>query len=229
MLKVKRFKMKNLILVLISSILLVGCTNNNNKEIKVYEIIHHNKAVSQAMPAGHGPNDGHDHSGHDHEGHDHEGHDHAAKATTQAAPSASSPSSSAGLTWKAPAGWKEIKGNSIRLVSFKISENAECTFIVLSGQAGGLESNVNRWRGQIGLSQIGDTAVKDATQIVKTPLAEAKMFKLVNPNNKDLAFIATILPKDSSTLFVKLAAPANMIDSLEAPYMELLKSISPKE
>ncbi|MCO4782278.1 MAG: hypothetical protein KC646_08110 [Candidatus Cloacimonetes bacterium] len=207
--------MKNLILVLISSILFVGC-NNNNKEIKVYEIIHHNKAIPQAAPKAHDPHDGHNHEGHDH-------------GTAKTPAASTSKATSSELTWKAPTGWKEIKGNSIRLVSFKIAENAECTFIVLSGQAGGLLSNVNRWRGQIGLSQIGEPAVKKAATLVKTPLADAQMFKLVNPNNKDLAFIASIIPKGSSTLFVKLAAPSDMIPSLEGPYLELLKSISTKE
>jgi hypothetical protein len=215
--------MKNLILVLISSILFVGCTNDN-KEIKVYEIIHHNKIAPQVAPMAHGPNDGHDHSGHDHEAYSQKSND--TTPTAQAVPTSSS---SGGITWKAPKDWKEIKGNSIRLASFKIAENTECTLIVLSGEAGGLVSNVNRWRDQIGLSQIGETAVKAATQVVKTPLADALMVKLVNPNNKDLAFIASIIPKGSGTLFVKLAAPSNMIESLEAPYLELLKSISPKD
>ena len=206
--------MKKLILMIISSSFLIGC-NNNNKEIKVYEIIHKNKPVSPQMGMMHGPNDGHNHSAND-------GHDHSSDQTKKK-------SSSSGITWTAPNGWSEVAGNSIRLVTFKISEKAECSFIVLSGVAGGLESNVNRWRGQIGLSPIGLAAIEKQMRKVKTPLAEAQMFKLVNPTNKDSSFLVSLIPKGDSTLFVKLNAPVDQLNSLEKPYLQLLSSIKNQE
>ncbi|MCJ8346677.1 hypothetical protein MJH12_14130 [bacterium] len=202
--------MKNLLFIIISSIFLLGC-NNNSKEIKVYEIYHHNRAKAPAPQMAHGPHDGHDHEGHNH---------------AETKPAKSTPTK---LSWKAPIGWVEQAGNSIRLVTFKISDKAECSLIVLGGQAGGLADNVNRWRRQIGLSPIALSAIENSMVLVKTPLAEAKMFKLVNPNSKGQAFLVSLLPKDNGTLFVKLMAPANMIDSLEKPYLELLTSISASE
>ena len=198
--------MKRLFFLGISLALLSGC-NSNNKEIKVYEIVHHNKPSAKSEMTTHNPHDGHDHS-----------HDQHKPAK----------SNSSGLSWTAPKGWVEEAGKSMRLVTFRISDHSECSFIILGGAAGGLESNVNRWRGQIGLSPIGEEAILKMAQNIKTPINDAQMFKLKNPNNKDSAFLVSIIPLNGKTLFVKLNSPFDKIDSLENDYKNLLLSIKNK-
>src|SRR3989442_733367 len=59
------------------------------------------------------------------------------------------------LKWKTPDGWKEGQPSEFRVASFRISgqagKQADVSVIPLPGSAGGDFSNVNRWRGQVGL------------------------------------------------------------------------------
>jgi hypothetical protein len=59
------------------------------------------------------------------------------------------------LSWETPNGWQEKTGSGMRLVTFHPSDGAqsfECSIVSLSGQAGGLESNVIRWMNQINIT-----------------------------------------------------------------------------
>src|ERR1700752_2827423 len=51
-----------------------------------------------------------------------------------------------------PEGWVELAPTSDRLVNLRPAGDpgAACTLSFLPGSGGGLESNVNRWRGQLG-------------------------------------------------------------------------------
>jgi hypothetical protein len=59
-----------------------------------------------------------------------------------------------GLAWDTPETWQESPGTGMRMASFAIAsagEEALGTLITLSGPAGGLDANVARWLGQLGL------------------------------------------------------------------------------
>src|SRR5260370_18840650 len=55
--------------------------------------------------------------------------------------------------WRVPPDWKEQPLSEMRLASFKAEgangESADISISSFPGDAGGLESNVNRWRGQV--------------------------------------------------------------------------------
>src|SRR5260221_9183551 len=57
------------------------------------------------------------------------------------------------LEWETPAGWTEMPVNNFRQANFRLPGNdkAECYLSLLGGEAGGLESNITRWRSQISL------------------------------------------------------------------------------
>src|SRR3954468_15186205 len=61
------------------------------------------------------------------------------------------------LTWKTPGGWTEVPPTELRVASFKVNQGgkmADVSVIPLQGMAGTDEANVNRWRGQVGLSAV---------------------------------------------------------------------------
>ena len=75
-------------------------------------------------------------------------------------------SSAADFSWEAPVSWEEFKGEGMRLATFKSHDTAEieCSIVSLSGAAGGLAANINRWM----------------TQIQLTPLSEEKLSEFLN-------------------------------------------------
>jgi hypothetical protein len=68
--------------------------------------------------------------------------------------------------WTVPSEWKEQPLTEMRLASFKAEgsngESADISISSFPGDAGGLESNINRWRGQM------HQAVLDADSLAKT-------------------------------------------------------------
>ncbi|MFN0241975.1 MAG: hypothetical protein ACKVWV_03715 [Planctomycetota bacterium] len=55
------------------------------------------------------------------------------------------------LAWTTPEGWIELPPRTMRAANFRVAgdERAECYLTLLSGEAGGLAANVNRWRTQM--------------------------------------------------------------------------------
>jgi len=86
--------------------------------------------------------------------------------------------SDSSLSWEVPQGWFEEKGSGMRLVTFRAQNGTvECSIISLGGQAGGLQSNVTRWMGQINIDVPADdqfneylSTPKRKYQRIKKPL-----------------------------------------------------------
>jgi hypothetical protein len=55
------------------------------------------------------------------------------------------------LKWQVPEGWQELPAKQFRAINLKVGD-VECYVSVLTG--GGVAGNLNRWRGQMGLSPL---------------------------------------------------------------------------
>ncbi len=71
-----------------------------------------------------------------------------------------------GFAWTTPAGWTEKPASSMRVANFNPGgdERCECYLTMLSGDAGGLGANVNRWRTQLGLGPLGARQLEELPQ-----------------------------------------------------------------
>ena len=107
-----------------------------------------------------------------------------------------------GVTWKLPAGWSEEKGKGDRKSTLRLGREEpllEVTVTSFAGDAGGLQPNLNRWRGQLGLSPTAEAtgtttlAVGGATITVadfegpKMPAMGAPMMQGPRPQPKEEA------------------------------------------
>ncbi len=63
-----------------------------------------------------------------------------------------------GFTATLPAGWTEKPGSGMRKVSYSI-EGTSIDFYLISLSMGDVPSNVNRWRGQVGLADAAPEAI----------------------------------------------------------------------
>jgi hypothetical protein len=105
--------------------------------------------------------------------HDAGSHDHgdAAASTTAGAPAdvamgATTGHGSGGLAWDAPASWVQGPPRAMREVTFAVGDPpAECYVAVLGGTGGGVLSNVNRWR-----AQVGEAPLMDADSLERLPM-----------------------------------------------------------
>src|SRR6185295_10768170 len=71
-------------------------------------------------------------------------------------PPAAAVSAGGGFKWQVPAGWTTGTGSSMRLVTLDVPGGAQCWVTPLGGQAGGVQSNLDRWRGEVGAAKLTD-------------------------------------------------------------------------
>ncbi len=193
------------------------------------------------LPHGHSADDGHDHGA---AGGAADGTD-AAGAAAGDAPKGTPPEtapdknplggSNQGVTWTTPAGWTRATDKATRIVTLVPpgAKQTECAVSSLPGTGGGLKSNVDRWRGQIGLAPC------TADEFAKLPKLtvcgqEAVLLDLLGtfedgmtgrsfPQARMLGAIALMADR---SLFVKLTGPESEVDeAVKNGFLELCASL----
>ena len=139
-----------------------------------------------------------------------------------------------GLNWTAPNNWIEKKPTDFRLASYDIKtlkgDLVDLSITVFPGDAGGIESNVNRWRRQINLSPLSLDEIMNEALIESSMLGEYYVFNLTNQNNNQ-GMLATIIPNYSNsgsikeTIFVKMINSLQVLEELKYEFELFCKSI----
>jgi hypothetical protein len=150
-------------------------------------------------------------------------------------PSSAAPSAS-GLAWTTPAGWTQKPSSSMRVANFSPAgdEHAECYLTMLSGDAGGLAANVNRWRTQIGL---GGMSAQELEKLPRKPLLGrdavlvdfAGTWKGMGGNDaRDHWRLAGLLLVDpNGSAFLKMTGPDAVIEAQVDAMCALARSFRP--
>jgi hypothetical protein len=139
------------------------------------------------------------------------------------------------FTWTAPEGWVKAPSTAMRLANFKVGppSEAECYVAVLKGAAGGVEMNINRWRGQMGL----ENEPLNAEAIAKLPKIEVAgreaPFVEIPGNYTSMSgkaepgylLLGTICDLGNETLFVKMVGPEATVQAQREHFIAFCKSL----
>ena len=132
------------------------------------------------------------------------------------------------FTWEKPTSWIPNEGSSMRLASFEIpysTGSGDLSIMELGGDGGGLEANVNRWRGQIGLDPLTKLEIKDEADNGVSQIGYYQLFRLINFKKNESAFLAAVFPLESRTLFIKLTASVDGILEIEKDFKDFCSSM----
>lgn len=138
------------------------------------------------------------------------------------------------FTWDTPDGWTKEPGVGMRLATLRIetdTEQAECTLIVLSGDAGGLGANIVRWMEQVHIDPPPDYALRayvDGLDRLETEGGLAGVFIDFDEFVEDPAALSTlagIIERDRETMFVKLTGSKDLLARERDNFIQLYKSI----
>jgi len=135
------------------------------------------------------------------------------------------------LTWKTPDGWSEVPATELRLASFKVNKDGkmvDISVIPLGAMAGTDDGNVNRWRGQVGLSAVSAEAVQKLVENVDAGGQPAQLYDLVgtNPGSGDkVRIMAAIQHRPGTTWFFKMTGDADLTEAQKPAFIEFLKSL----
>jgi hypothetical protein len=153
--------------------------------------------------------------------------------------------SAAGVRWTAPAGWKAEAARPMRAATYSIplsagdQGTAECVVNYFGpGQGGGVEANIERWRGQV-LGADG----KPATAKIDKRTAKGIPITLVDASGTytgmggpmmagstpaaGYRLMGAIVEGPGGSVFFKLTGPAKTIAAQQKNFELLLASIQP--
>jgi len=137
------------------------------------------------------------------------------------------PTGSDALKWTLPGGWTETRPGGMRYATLTPASGAKAdvSVVVLPGPAGGELSNVNRWRGQIGLAPIDDAGLGAARQVITAKAGPVSLFDFTSEGQAQSRMVVGLLSTATSTWFVKLLGDAGPVGAAKPEFMNLLGSL----
>ena len=137
------------------------------------------------------------------------------------------------LSWDTPQGWKAVPASGIRLATLvpKDSSSVECSIVSLSGPAGGIEANVARWLGQMGVSNLTDndisSLIDDSRKVALKGGAQAQIIDLTDFSpEENNSIIGAVIVTGKSTVFIKMTGPAADLETHYPEFVNLVKSVN---
>lgn len=131
----------------------------------------------------------------------------------------------------APAGWQQQPPTEFLLAKYVVEGDggakAEVNVSSLNGTGGGVFMNVNRWRGQLGLSQISEG---DLTKQTSTFSAAGEQATLVDFTGKDSKtgkpsrLVGVIVPETTQTWFYKLMGDPKVVEQQKQAFIQFIQS-----
>lgn len=138
------------------------------------------------------------------------------------------------FAYEKPAGWKvPPRPFPLSVLSFVAEDGdafAKVTVTPLPGKAGGWVANVNRWRGQVGLTSLSemDLSRDPGTAELDVLGVKCKYVDCDNPKGAgDNRILGLIVEQPDRTLFVKMTGPSPLVGRNKAAFEAFVRSLRP--
>lgn len=149
------------------------------------------------------------------------------RPSAPAAAATPAPEESSAVTWQLPSGWQAVPSSgSSRFATIKVTglndNNGELAVTHFPGEVGGDLANVNRWRQQIGLPPVDESAM--ATSITRIDAA-AGTVSMVDLAGGQARLIAGWTRHGGQSWFFKLTGPDDLVGGQKENFIAFLKSV----
>ncbi|MBI4907968.1 MAG: hypothetical protein HY820_30360 [Acidobacteria bacterium] len=148
----------------------------------------------------------------------------------------------AGLKWTAPAGWKAEGARPMRAATYSVpaaagdKDNGECVvYFFGAGQGGGVQANIDRWKGQFkgpdGKPPAAKTGKKTVNGLAVTTVEVAGEYMGMGgpmAASKGAAagyrMLGAIIENAGGNIFLKFTAPAKTVAANQQKFDQLVNS-----
>jgi hypothetical protein len=145
--------------------------------------------------------------------------------------SPAAPNDDAGSIWTVPSGWQPTPPAQFLLAEFSVpganGAKAEVNVAELDGDGGGLLANVNRWRGQIGLTPVNDGDLAQLAQPLDVPAGKATQvdFTGIDPKtSQPTRLVGVVVSQNGQTWFYKLMGEKQVVAQQEDTFTKFIQS-----
>jgi hypothetical protein len=133
------------------------------------------------------------------------------------------------LKWTAPDSWTPKSGSSMRKGSYAVKRDgaeADLAITAFPGDTGGLHANLNRWRGQVGLSPASPAELDAALQHVDGQGLHFEVIDLVGTaGNPPTRLIGAIATYNGNSWFFKLLGPDPVVAAEKPAFLQFLQTV----
>lgn len=134
------------------------------------------------------------------------------------------------LIWSAPSHWKTKPASAMRRASFGVplvdGTEADLSISVLAGAAGGLPANVNRWRTQLGLPELGADEIARAAETIPAGGITFTLFDLAGkPNGAEVRMLSAVAEFEGQSWFFKLTGHDHCVGVEKPAFVTFLRSV----
>jgi hypothetical protein len=133
--------------------------------------------------------------------------------------------------WQVPAGWRETNAGPVLTAKFLISapdnSQAAVNISAAAGDGGGVVGNVNRWRRQLGLNDLGETEVNQLIAPLDAGSAKGMLIDMngADPRTGDKSrLVAVIVPRGAQTWFYKLMGPVTLVEREKDGFIKFVQT-----
>ncbi len=109
----------------------------------------------------------------------------------------------------------------------RAAKKADVNVAELGGEGGGLLPNVNRWRGQLGLSPVAENDLPQMTQSLDVPGGHATLVDLTGTDLKTgtlTRLVGVIVPQNGQTWFYKLMGDESIVAQQKDAFIKFIQS-----
>jgi len=143
-------------------------------------------------------------------------------------PAQQAPAKPAGKGFEAqlPEGWTEMPGSGMRMVSYSI-EGTSIDFYLISLAMGDVPSNVNRWRGQVGLPPAAPEEIEAEVEVFQAASHDVKYIEIYNKDG-GWGVVAAIIDLAPEYWYFTAKGPVGELKANAADIRKFLESITIK-
>ncbi len=145
-----------------------------------------------------------------------------APATASAPGTSETPKSSFG--WTVPPSWKVQAAGAMQVAKFSVppqgEAKADVSVSIFPSESGGTLANVNRWRKQIGLTEVDEAGLAACT----SPLDSIPGAVVADLRNEPRALLGAIVPRGNQYFFYKLLGDASAVGAAREDFLGFVKS-----
>jgi hypothetical protein len=134
--------------------------------------------------------------------------------------------------WMVPAGWKELPAGQFLVAKFQVGGEKSETAVNVStsvGDGGGLTGNVNRWRKQLGLSEVSEAEIAKSVTVLTLARGKASLVDLSGTDartSKPARVIGAMVPVQGSTWFYKLMGDAQVVEQEKQSFLKFVETVN---
>lgn len=132
------------------------------------------------------------------------------------------------LTYALPTAWKEKPAGNIRVAAFEVKEGeaiGDVSIVSLAGDGGGLLNNTNRWRKQLEMVPTDQAGLKNAVKDIQIA-GHKGYFMALYSGMEGQGMLIAMVEQGGQTWFIKMVAPAKLVQSQEGNFLNFVKSIA---